>query len=501
MNNKLKEISEKIKIELKEKQVAPVSVCVLKQDADSIAGFNVEKSEPYKGEDVLSDSICYDFGEHYTGYLTLSVSCHSGVLDAPLKLKVTFAERAFELVCGDGDGGCELSYSWLQEEIIYVDELPHKISIPRRYAMRYIKIEILAKSFRIVPKIDSVVFIAQTSGEFDCSFEASDPIYKKIGEVSMRTLRECMQNFYEDGPKRDRRLWIGDLRLQALVNYDTFKDEKLVRKCLYQFGAFGDGNEMMPSCIYHKPYLKEDDAKLLDYALIFGATLWEYYEFSKDIHTVEDLYDASFNQVALFEKRITPDGDIQNCDGWWCFVDWDKTQSVNFSMKAQAVYLLEYHHKLALLLNKAEDAKLIENMRRILGENIKKYYNPKTGLFEEDGKANWVGNCYAVLSGVLTDEQGKELLEKLIESDATRPVTPYVYHYCMEAFAKVGMIDVVGRLIKCIWGKMIEYGADTFWEIFNEEDPLFSPYGDFRINSSCHAWSCTPICFIKRYFM
>lgn len=29
---------------------------------------------------------------------------------------------------------------------------------------------------------------------------------------------DCMQSVFEDGPKRDRRLWLGDLRLQALAS-------------------------------------------------------------------------------------------------------------------------------------------------------------------------------------------------------------------------------------------------------------------------------------------
>ncbi|WP_390580761.1 hypothetical protein [Paenibacillus illinoisensis] len=42
-----------------------------------------------------------------------------------------------------------------------------------------------------------------------------------IDRVAVQT-RDCMQSVFEDCPKRDRRLWIGDLRLQALVNYETF---------------------------------------------------------------------------------------------------------------------------------------------------------------------------------------------------------------------------------------------------------------------------------------
>jgi alpha-L-rhamnosidase len=30
---------------------------------------------------------------------------------------------------------------------------------------------------------------------------------RRIDTVSLRTLRNCMQTVYEDGPRRDRRLW------------------------------------------------------------------------------------------------------------------------------------------------------------------------------------------------------------------------------------------------------------------------------------------------------
>jgi hypothetical protein len=50
----------------------------------------------------------------------------------------------------------------------------------------------------------------------------SDPQLKAIDNVAVLTLQNCMQEVFEDGPKRDRRLWLGDLRLQALVNDVTF---------------------------------------------------------------------------------------------------------------------------------------------------------------------------------------------------------------------------------------------------------------------------------------
>ncbi|MFR6136264.1 MAG: hypothetical protein ACLUI0_06370 [Blautia massiliensis (ex Durand et al. 2017)] len=63
--------------------------------------------------------------------------------------------------------------------------------------------------------------------------ETDDEMAKKLDRVSLRTLQNCMQDVFEDGPKRDRRLWLGDLRLQALANYETFKNYDLVKRCLY----------------------------------------------------------------------------------------------------------------------------------------------------------------------------------------------------------------------------------------------------------------------------
>ena len=46
---------------------------------------------------------------------------------------------------------------------------------------------------------------------------------------------------------------------------------------------------------------------------------------------------------------------------------------------------------------------------------------------------------------------------------------------------------------------MVRMGADTFFEAYSKGDPAFSPYGDSKVNSMCHAWSCTPTYFIRKF--
>jgi hypothetical protein len=56
-------------------------------------------------------------------------------------------------------------------------------------------------------------------------------------------------------------------------------------------------------------------------------------------------------------------------------------------------------------------------------------------------------------------------------------------------------------LLKSYWGGMIEKGADTFWELYVPTDSSVSSMDDPLINSFCHAWSCSPAYFIRKYFV
>mgnify|MGYP000750820041 FL=1 len=79
-----------------------------------------------------------------------------------------------------------------------------------------------------------------------------------------------MQDVFEDGPKRDRRMWLGDLRLQARANYYTFKNYDLAKRCMYTFCRTAFFNEgKLSACVFTEPEMEPDDTYLLDYALIF----------------------------------------------------------------------------------------------------------------------------------------------------------------------------------------------------------------------------------------
>ena len=62
-----------------------------------------------------------------------------------------------------------------------------------------------------------------------------------------------MQTVYEDGPKRDQRLWIGDLYLEALGNNYSFKQHDLTKRCLYLLAGLSDKNGYLLATVIENP--------------------------------------------------------------------------------------------------------------------------------------------------------------------------------------------------------------------------------------------------------
>jgi hypothetical protein len=107
-----------------------------------------------------------------------------------------------------------------------------------------------------------------------------------------------------------------------------------------------------------------------------------------------------------------------------------------------------------------------------------------------------------VLAEVLDKKENGSLLDRLFtDPPEIKMVTSYMYHHLIEALLLCGKKDKALEQMRAYWGEMVKDGADCFWELYNPEDKFLSPYGSNLINSYCHAWSCTPTYFIRKYFI
>jgi hypothetical protein len=459
-----------------------------------------------------NDRMILDFGSHYVGYLSLTLSSAGSHPDAPAYLKLRFCEHEKEIYSDTDSYQGWISKGWIQEEYIHVDELPEKIRLKRRYAFRYVVLEVLdvSEKYRLI--VEKAEVTAVTAADLSAIRPVGkSPLEEKLDQVSIRTLANCMQDVFEDGPKRDRRLWLGDLRLQAIANYETFQNFELVKRCLYLFAGTSDQEGRLPACVFTKPENVGDDVYMFDYSVLFAPILLDYYKASGDRAAAEELLPTALCQFEAVQDQFDENGCIKDSDKTgWCFVDWNL--ELNKQAPAQAIYI--YCEKATLELMELLDDRQnnMEAERERLAKDIHdketaamaKFYDREQGLFVSGAKkqVSYASQVWFALAGVLPNQQMKYAFQRLeSRKDAVRMVTPYLYHHYVEALLKIGNSEKAYQIMCQYWGGMLELGADTFFELYNPENPDESPYGSPVVNSYCHAWSCTPSYFLRKYFV
>lgn len=449
------------------------------------------------------DEVFYDFGNHYVGYLSLDFSQVGAYPDAPLQLHLSFYESSEEF---DEDpaayrGG--LGGSWIQEEQIHVDDVPGIHSLPRRYAFRYLRIRVMDHSGNYTIRLNRLLLRSVSSADDSRLLPYSGPEEgRRMDTVAVRTLHECMQTVFEDGPKRDRRLWLGDLRLQAIANYVTYRNYDLVKRCLYLFAGDTLDNGQVVADIFCQARVIRDDLRMTDYSLFFISTLWDYYEATGDLETLRELAPTAYRQYEVVSAGFTPEQILGQKLVEEFFIDWSGLKEKQSAAQAIYVYTLKDLVKIRRCLGE-DPRQLEEEIARKSAVARKRWFDSGKGVFldGDKGTLSWAAQIWMILSGIVTPEEGRSLLEAIeAYPEATPAVTPYLYHHYIQALLLCAQKQKAYEKMNSYWGGMLERGADTFWEIYNPEKPDVSPYGGKIIHSYCHAWSCTPACFLRTCF-
>ena len=496
---------------LKEKTVRAASIVTLDRNKQYLEGWGVKQLAPINQlssyELKRDDRIIIDFGDHQVGKFSININAVGSPMDAPLFFKIKFAEMPAELACNSEDYDGWLSKSWIQEETIHLDVLPTKLTLPRRYSFRYAEITVVDTSpkWRAVFSDPVVTATSAVDTEVVNQPKLADTQLQRIYDVGLKTLADCMQDVFEDGPKRDRRLWIGDLRLQALANYATFKDIALVKRCLYLFGAMPTTDGRIPANVFTEPAAVPDDTFLFDYSLFFISILADYEAFNPDKTVLNDLYSVAKKQMDLALEQVTSEGKLTLTEGNPVFVDWSNDFDKETAGQAIIIYTLKQFITLAKLV-RDESVETYTTVLKKLSQYAKtQLFDSKSGLFVsgEQREINVASQVWMTLAHVLNSEQTKALMQTTVTKlfPITGIATPYMYHHVTEALFEAGLQQDAIQLMKDYWGKMVALGADTYWEAFDPNHPDYSPYGSPILNSYCHAWSCTPVYLINKYLV
>ena len=454
----------------------------------------------HKGE-----SFIVDFGHHLTGYLSFTLTPADEKRDFPVRLRLTFGEIPPDVAEPLYPYTGSISEAWLPDEIINVDDLPQAVRISRRYAFRYVKIEVVDTNLDYGMRITDLRARAVTAAKkvpLPLPIGTS-PLLRRIDEVAIATLRDCLQTVFEDGPRRDRRLWLGDLRLEALSNYATFRANDVVKRCLYLFAAFPRADGLVNACVYEHPRPKAGSVFMMDYAALFTVAVADYVEATGDLATGHDLWPVVARQLEILGRTVSADGVFVDPKNMIIFIDWKEDLDRTASMHGVLTYAFKRTYDLATQLGRVSEVKDYPARVIHMGEGARRaWFDNRRGVFTSgpDRQVSWASQAWLCSAGAARSktEAQKALVTAMHDPHAIRPATPYLYHYVVDAMLNCGMRKEARQLVEDYWGGMINAGADTFWEVYDPNNPLASPYGDIHINSYCHAWSCTPSYFIRR---
>ncbi len=491
-------------------KIEPVAITEVVEDPHGLNGYsaiNSDKEIKQLADYTLKrdEAIILDLGDHYVGHFSLSIDSVGSPMDAPLYLQLKFAEVPAELATDSSAYDGWLSRSWIQEEFIHLDVLPARLELPRRYSCRYIELKVLDTSPKWQASFSDPLFIAESCVSLDQLPKPviADEELASIYQVSVKTLFDCMQEVFEDGPKRDRRLWIGDLRLQALANYATFGDLALTKRCLYLFGGMTTSEGKIPANVFTAPQLTPDDTFLFDYSLFFAVILADFYQQTKDSVVLQDLYPVAKKQMELALTCVDEEGRLNLLEEWPVFIDWSNEFEKSTAGQAVLIYAMKRFNQLAEQVKDPQLSHYQETTEKLIAFAKQQLFDEeqKQFIIETTGEINVASQVWMVLAEVFDQPMNREILETMIAHHfpITGIATPYMYHHVVEALFVAGLQEEAIQLMKNYWGKMIQLGADTFWEAFKPEEPDFSPYGSPIISSYCHAWSCTPAYLIEKY--
>lgn len=420
----------------------------------------------------------FDFEKERVGFLQFVLNC-----EEECELTVSYGEHLLnDEICRIIENrDFSFSYRATAGENVFYNAF-------RRLGCRYIAIE-SDKAFAV----EKLQLLPTDYPLTEVPFDAGNSLRQTIYNTAVRTLKMCMHEHYEDCPWREQGLYTMDSRNQMLCGYYAFKEYDFAKASLALFANARKCGGLLPICA------PCDHAQTIpSFGLHYFTQVREYLEYSGNKAFVESIYERLTELLKSFDERVHG-GLLLEFEGstYWNFYEWKEGLAGDgqnrYHLVLNTLYLraLQSMATIATILQKAD---LFTAKAETLKKNIYQYfYDEKQGLFvlgKENPIVTELGNYLCILTGVVTGEQAKAVVENLRENEECVTLTLSMLCFAYDALLLVDKERYREEILADIdrrWKKMLDAGATTFWE--TEEG-----YKDFNgAGSLCHGWSAIPV--------
>lgn len=344
------------------------------------------------------------------------------------------------------------------------------------------------------------------------SFSCADPAIDHAYEISKRTVELCAQGVLEDGVKRDRAAWIGDLLVSLPATLYVFGPHPALPESLRRLGSqHDDRGAIFP---VYPPFGKW---LLDDYRAAWLLALDRYVELSGDAEILRELEGSVDRQHEALRARFETGALEVARDG--PITDWMSHKArTGFVVYQQGMALWGLRSKIL----RGRTTLAAATLDRLRGEirlarSAEGLYADRLGVSPTVRTQD--ASVLAVLSGIADDDASRVLdavkaqlwtphgtRAYLEPSDATgalnsgNVIAPFMVGLETLARFEHGNARDACELVRRTWSGMTESGcAYEFLDL--EGRPLPLPGQPPFTLSLCHAWSAAPAWLLPAYVL
>lgn len=331
---------------------------------------------------------------------------------------------------------------------------------------------------------------------------ASDPDFADIWDISVRTLLRCMHETYFDCPFYEQLQYAMDSRSEILYTYCTSADDRLARQAMEAFRRSQRPDGMTNS---DAPTFKSN--VIPSFSIYYLSMVYDHMMYFGDRKLVLEHLPAIDAILSHFESSRMEGGLVGHLGGplfrdrFWSFVDWTPQWNGNAGVPTAIsqgtrsltiesllyVYGLQYAAALCEFVGRKGLAE--EYLGR--AEAVKAAVNASCwGTFTDENHVthrllqDGAGinefsvhtQVFAVLTGLVTPEEGKDLLHMTVGKAGIAQSSVSFMIYLFRAMEIAGIYEETDALWD-LWRRMIANHLSTCVENGTDE------------RSDCHAWA------------
>jgi len=321
--------------------------------------------------------------------------------------------------------------------------------------------------------------------------EASDPSFAGIWDISLRTLRRCMHETYEDCPFYEQLQYAMDSRNEILYTYMVSGDDRLARQCMEAFRLSQRADGMINCCYPHwGPNV------IPGFSIYYILMVYDHMMYFGDRKLIKRHLGAIDGILEYFDNHLDARGIVGKTGGhiserYWSFIDWSIPWGETVGTPPAGlhgpitmesllyIFGLQHAAKLCDYVGRTDTAAEYRKRAVQVQRAVNTYCRDEEGYYlDSPGVKNYSQHCqvFALLTDTVSVEEGKPLLlATLAEPEKFAQCTVASMFYAFRALEKAGAYDQTAPLWET-WRGMLRSHLTTCVENYTDE------------RSDCHAW-------------